>query len=126
MGRKINLLTAISRKKFSRRNGCKQKKGGIEVIKIVAKNVIKADKTEEYIALAKNLVQETVQNDAGCIRYELFQDLSNPQILTMIEEWEDQDALDRHTAAKHFQEIVPRFKDFVEKSSEINIYQKLA
>ncbi|MBW4079955.1 antibiotic biosynthesis monooxygenase [Paenibacillus sp. S150] len=25
-----------------------------------------------------------------------------PQILTVIEEWEDQNALDQHTAAKHF------------------------
>lgn len=96
------------------------------MIKIVAKSFIKAVKVEQYIALAKKLVQETVQNDAGCIRYELFQDLSNPQILTMIEEWEDQNALDRHTATKHFKEIVPLFKDLVEKPGEINLYQKLA
>ncbi len=96
------------------------------MIKVVAKSLIKADKVEQYVSLAKKLVQETVQNDAGCIHYELFQDLSNPQILTMIEEWEDQNALDRHTAAKHFKEIVPFFKDLVEKPDEINLYQKLA
>lgn len=96
------------------------------MIKIVAKSVIKGDKVEQYIALAKKLVQETVQNDAGCIHYELFQDLSNPQILTIIEEWEDKDALDRHTAAKHFKEIVPLFKDIVEKPDEIDLYRKLA
>jgi quinol monooxygenase YgiN len=101
-------------------------KGEIKMIKIVAKNCIKADKVERFIALAKKLVQETLQNDAGCIRYELFQDLSNPQILTIIEEWEDQDALDRHTATKHFKEIVPLFKDFVEKPGEMNLYEKLA
>ncbi len=101
-------------------------KGEIKIIKIVAKSFIKADKVEKYIALAKKLVQETVQNDAGCTHYELFQDLSNRQILTMIEEWEDQDALDRHTSAKHFKEFVPLFKDLVEKQpGEINLYQKL-
>ncbi len=95
------------------------------MIKIVAKSFIKAGKVEQYIALAKRLVQETAQNDAGCIHYDLFQDLSNPQILTMIEEWKDQDALDRHTASKHFKEIVPMFKDFVEKPGEMNLYQKI-
>ncbi len=40
------------------------------MIKIVAKSFIKADKVEQYIALAKKLVQETVQNDTGCICYE--------------------------------------------------------
>jgi quinol monooxygenase YgiN len=96
------------------------------MIKIVAKSFIKSDNVEQYIALAKKLVQETVQNDAGCIRYELFQNVSNPQILTMIEEWEDQDALDRHTAAKHFKEIVHLFRDLVEKPGEIDLYRKLA
>jgi quinol monooxygenase YgiN len=96
------------------------------MIKVVAKSLIKADKVEQYIALTKKLVQETVQNDAGCIHYELFQDLSNPQILTIIEEWEDQDALDRHTAARHFKETVSLFKDLVGKPGDMNLYQKLA
>ncbi len=96
------------------------------MIKIVAKNYIKAEKVEQYIALAKKLVQETVPNDAGCIGYELFQDLSNPQILTMIEEWENQEALNGHTRTKHFKEIVPLFKDLEEKPGEMNLYQKLA
>lgn len=96
------------------------------MIKIVAKSFIKADKVEQYVALAKKLVQETVKSDAGCIHYELFQDVSDLRILTMIEEWEDRDALDRHTAAKHFKEIVPQFNNFVEKPGEMNFYQKLA
>ncbi len=101
-------------------------KGEIHMIKIVAKNFIKADKIEQFIGLAKKLVLETVQNDVGCVEYELLQDLSNPQLLTMIEAWEDQAALDRHTAAQHFKEIVPRFDDCVERPGEMNLYQKLA
>lgn len=96
------------------------------MVKVVAKNFIKADKVDEFIALAAKLVQETVQNDAGCIRYELYQDLSNPQVLTIIEEWENRGALNQHMAAKHFQETSARFKDFVENPGEINLYQKLA
>ena len=44
------------------------------MIKVVAENFIKSEKVEEFIVLAKQLVQDTRQNDAGCIRYELLQD----------------------------------------------------
>ncbi len=96
------------------------------MIKVVAKNIIKEEKVSEFIALAKKLVQETVQNDAGCIHYELYQDMSNPQVLTIIEEWENKEALNQHMAAKHFKEATSQFKDFMEKPGEINLYQKLA
>lgn len=96
------------------------------MVRVVAKNYIKADKVEEFITLAKNLVQETIQNDMGCISYELYQDLSNPRILTMIEEWENKEALEQHMASKHFKEGIAMFHAFADKPGEINIYQKLA
>lgn len=101
-------------------------KGEILVIKVVAKNIIKADKVDEFIAVAKNLVHETVQNDKGCIHYELYQDVSNSQILTIIEEWENKVALEQHMAAKHFIEATALMKNFVEKPGDANLYLKLA
>lgn len=96
------------------------------MIKVIAKNFIKTDKVEEFITQAKKLVQETKQNDVGCIAYELYQDFSNPQVLTIVEEWENKEMLAQHMAAKHFIEASALFKDFVEKPGEINLYQKLA
>lgn len=96
------------------------------MIRIVAKNLIKANKVEEFIALAKNPVQETVQKDSGCISYELYQDTANPQILTIMEQWENRGALEQHMAAKHFKEASALFKNFMEQPGEINLYQKLA
>lgn len=95
------------------------------MIKVVAENYVKADQIEEFIALAKQLVQATRENDTGCIRYELLQDTKNPQLLTMLEEWEDQDALSRHGASKHFQEAVARFSNYMEKPGEAHFYQTL-
>ena len=96
------------------------------MIKIVAKNIIKAGKVDEFITVAKNLVHETIQNDTGCIHYELYQDISNPNILTIIEEWENKAALEQHMSAKHFKEATALLKDFVEKPGEANLYRKLA
>jgi quinol monooxygenase YgiN len=96
------------------------------MIKVVAKNFIRTDKVNEFIALARQLVEKTTKNDSGCIRYELFQDDSNPQILTIIEEWEDRESLNKHMTSTHFKEVTAAFTGFVEKAGEINLYQKLA
>lgn len=95
------------------------------MIKIVAKNYVKKDKINDFISMVTKLVQETNQKDEGCIHYELFQDINNPSILTIIEEWESKEALAQHMNAKHFQEIVPTLAAFTEKPSENNLYQKL-
>ncbi len=95
------------------------------MVKVVAKNYVQKDKVEDFISLAEKLVKATVQNDAGCIHYELFQDSSDPQVLTIIEEWESMDLLKQHMAAAHFKEIVPQFATLSEKPGETNLYQKL-
>ncbi len=96
------------------------------MVKVVAKHFVKADKIDEYISLAGKLVKETNEKDAGCIKYELFQDNADPKILTIIEEWESQELLDRHMEAKHFKELVPLLGELCEKPGEINLYRLLA
>jgi quinol monooxygenase YgiN len=95
------------------------------MIKIVAKNLVKADKMDAFLDMAKVLVRETREKDAGCIRYELVQGIDNPRLLTFLEEWEDQESLDKHMAAPHFQDIVPRFADCLEEPVEVTLYKEL-
>ena len=96
------------------------------MVKIVAKNFIKADKVNEFVELASKLVEATVREDEGCIQYELYQDVSDPTLMIMIEAWEDKESLDRHMASKHFTETVPTLHDLASKPGEMNMYQKLA
>lgn len=95
------------------------------MIKIVAKNFVKEGKTGEFLALANKLVEETNRNDEGCIKYELFQDVDNPNIFVFIEEWDNKAVLDKHMAAKHFLEIVPKLDELAQKQSEINLFKKV-
>ncbi len=95
------------------------------MINIVAKHYVKQDKIDGFIMLAKKLVEKTQKDDPGCIHYDLFQDLEDPRILTILEEWESREALDKHMAAVHFKEIVPQLGDFLEKPGEVNLYQKV-
>lgn len=94
------------------------------MIKIVAPNIVRADKIDEFITLGKTLVEETNQKDTGCIHYDLYQDLNNPQYLTFLEEWESMEALDEHMAAEHFKEIVPKLGALTEKPEDVHLYKK--
>ena len=94
------------------------------MIKVVAKNIVKKDKIEEFITLAEKLVEATNKNDEGCIHYDLYQDINNPQLLTFIEEWESMEALNKHMAADHFKEIVPKLGAFADGPTDMNLYQK--
>ncbi|MFN0106496.1 MAG: putative quinol monooxygenase [Bryobacteraceae bacterium] len=37
----------------------------------------------------------------GCLRYDLFQDVSDPLKFTFIEEWTSREALDKHSKSAH-------------------------
>lgn len=94
------------------------------MIKVVAKHYIKEDKLKEYLELAQVLVQATLK-EAGCIKYELFEDEKDSKILTMIEEWDAKASLEKHMASEHFLRIVPLMGSFLEKPTEVNLYKKV-
>lgn len=93
------------------------------MIKIVAKHYIKKDKIDDYKALAAKLVKATNDKDAGCLHYQLYQDTTDPQILTILEEWDSDEHLKLHMEAPHFKELVPALSEFQEKPGEVNIYK---
>lgn len=91
------------------------------MVKVVSKGVFYEDKTEEAINLYKELVQKSGE-EKGCISYNLFRDLDNRSILTVIEEWENREALDIHKKTEHFTRLVPEIGKF-RKTSELNVYE---
>jgi quinol monooxygenase YgiN len=93
------------------------------MIKVVAKNEVMMDKIEVVKSLYEELVVATRKED-GCIAYELYQDETNAAVLTMIEEWDDKAALDKHMKTEHFCRIVPMVGEYV-VASELNIYHKV-
>jgi quinol monooxygenase YgiN len=92
-------------------------------IRVVAKSYVKPEKIQEFIVLCKRLIEESVKEE-GCIDYGLYQELDNPGILTMLEEWRDKSNLDKHLNSNHFKELVPLLSEFLEKETEINMYKK--
>ena len=94
------------------------------MITIVAKKLIKQEKIEEFKSLAKELIDES-RKENGNVSYNLYQDVNNSKVLTFIEEWENQDAINIHNNSKHFTSIVPKLGEFGEGDTQVNLYKKI-
>ena len=76
------------------------------MIKIIVRNKIRQGRKAEFLVLVKELVEES-RREEGNMAYGLWQDRSDPDILTFVEDWKDQAAIDAHNATEHFKRIVP-------------------
>ncbi|MGH4117678.1 putative quinol monooxygenase [Clostridium sp.] len=94
------------------------------MITIVAKNTIKQSKVLEFKLLAEKLINES-RKEIGCMSYNLYEDSNNFNILTFIEEWESEEAINLHNNSEHFTSIVPKFAELKESQSEMNLYKKI-
>ena len=95
------------------------------MIKVIAKMNIKPDKIEKCIEVCRELAEET-RKEPGCLIYELYQDIDNPQNLTFDENWVSQEALAAHMQAPHFLKTGPLMADLAADGPvEITRYQKL-
>lgn len=92
------------------------------MITIVAKGVVKEENIAKFKEYAQTLIEET-KKEEGCISYKLYEDINNPKVITFIEKWKDQEAIDKHVNASHFVEIVPKLRDLQESETEVNLYK---
>ena len=93
------------------------------MITIVAKNTLKPKCAEEFKEVVKPLIEGS-RAESGNIFYDLFEDVSDPNILTFIERWEDEEAIELHNNSKHFTEIIPMLSDFMEKDMDVEVYKQ--
>ena len=92
-------------------------------IKVIARSTIKNNCMDEAIKLYRLLVEET-RKEQGCISYELFNELGNENNITLIEEWESLEDLNKHTKTTHFIELVNKLSE-IETEAPVLIYKKI-
>ena len=95
----------------------------IPMIKIVSRNIIKEGELDHVKEILKELVQKSAAEE-GNVFYTLNQDINEPNVLTFIECWKDQDAINIHNATEHFQRIVPQMKALCE-GGIVNFYEEV-
>lgn len=95
------------------------------MINVVATNYVKEGCLDEFLVVLKELVEETRQYDAGCIKYGAYRDLTNPLQIMVFEEWENQAAIDNHLSSKHFLDTVTKIVPYCAKATEAVPFEKL-
>jgi quinol monooxygenase YgiN len=94
------------------------------MIKVVAQFFFRNEEVEKALTLGKELVLET-RKEAGCISYELCQNVKEDSQIAFIEEWENQAALDAHFQTPHFTDLVPKLLALTEQETVIAAFNKV-
>ena len=92
------------------------------MITIIAKSVILDGMKERFKELISELITES-RKENGCISYNLFEDMNNKNILTIIEEWEDEKSIENHNKSDHFNRIRPLLSKFREGSPQVELFK---
>lgn len=96
-----------------------------QTVCVVARLVALPDKVEELKALMLGLVEPSRQ-ETGAIKYELFQNQSDPTDFTFVEEWVSTEALNTHLASTHIQAAVAKLEGLIAAPPDIRRYHLLA
>lgn len=76
------------------------------IVHVVALFSVRPERIDAFREQASRTLVEPTQREAGCIRYELCQDLGDPSRFAMIESWESEESLQRHLAQESLQAAV--------------------
>jgi quinol monooxygenase YgiN len=93
-------------------------------LNVVAIAETSPDRAEELKSVCLGLVEPT-RNEAGCISYDLFQDVTIPGKFTFIENWQSKEHLDDHLKSSHFVAAATAFGNIVTKELIILMLNKL-
>ena len=71
------------------------------MITIISDNIITQQKQQLFLSIVKQLVEES-RKEKGCISYTLHQNTENPLHFCIMEQWEDENAIQQHNQTNHF------------------------
>ncbi len=83
-----------------------------ETLKVVAQLEAKPGSAESLRVVLEALVEPT-RAEAGCVRYELWQDLDRAERFFFVEEWASREAVDAHLGTEHVQSALAAFPDLL-------------
>jgi quinol monooxygenase YgiN len=82
-----------------------QAEGGRAVIVVVGRVRSDAGKRDALIRVGQTVAQAS-RAEQGCISYRLYQDTESEDEFVFVEEWDSEEALQRHFATPHIREFL--------------------
>jgi quinol monooxygenase YgiN len=95
----------------------------MDEIRVIARALARAGKENQLRSTLVGMLRPT-RAEQGCILYELYES-NNGGLFYFYEEWESQDALDRHTTTPHYKQLTQNVRDLLEGAFEVNVLNSL-
>jgi quinol monooxygenase YgiN len=95
----------------------------VDPIIVVAHFKAKAGKESALLELFRGLVEPT-RKEAGCLRYELNQEIENPAAFTFAEKFSSREAFESHVKSPHIQGFGQRSPDLIE-TRQVRLHREL-
>jgi quinol monooxygenase YgiN len=92
-----------------------------DTLRVIVRMKARPDKVNELLSLLSSLVEPT-RKEVGCLSYELLQQNEDPTDLTLVEEWQSENALELHIATKHFKDTTTKLPKLVAAEPDIRKY----
>jgi quinol monooxygenase YgiN len=95
----------------------------MDEIRVIARALAREGKEEQLRNALVGMLVPT-RAEQGCRLYELYES-DKRGLFYFYEEWENQDALDRHTETAHYQQLTQKVRDLLEGAFEVNVLDSL-
>lgn len=89
---------------------------------VVARLDIKPEKVDQFLELAKKMVEET-HKEQGCITYILYKSCFTPENeFVFYEEYKDQKALDFHNGSTYLKEFLSAIAPMIDSAPKVEVF----
>jgi quinol monooxygenase YgiN len=95
-------------------------------VRVVAMFEIKPEHVDEFIAAAVETLVKPTHAEDGCLAYQLCQDQDDPGMIAMIEEWRDDESLDRHLAEPRLHQALAELEPMMDAPPVIARFNPLS
>lgn len=84
---------------------------------------IKNEKREDFLKDVLPLIQ-SARLEEGCPKYHLYESIEEKNQFVMVENWENQEAINRHNENPLLKQLFANLKEYVEKPTDLTISNK--
>jgi quinol monooxygenase YgiN len=91
------------------------------MIVVVGRVVTDAGRREDLKRIGQAVARASREED-GCLSYRLYEDTENENEFVFVEEWESQEALERHFATPHIGEFMGAVPDAVASRPDVKFH----
>ena len=95
----------------------------MDEVRAIARALARTGKEEQLRNTLVGMLTPT-RAERGCRFYRLYES-SNSGLFYFYEEWESQDALDRHTETPHYKQLAQNIRDLLDGAFEVNVLDSL-